>query len=91
MRRAGRIALTEKTVVVANTIEALLASPPDRDEPVVQLFYRDGGQWGELFRSDGTYWLEIYCAAQTAAVRVQADDLVNGLTEALRELRARLE
>ena len=26
-------------------IEAILASPPERDELVVQLFLKDGGQW----------------------------------------------
>jgi hypothetical protein len=28
-------------------IEAMIASPPDRDELVVQLFVKDAGQWGE--------------------------------------------
>ena len=41
-------------------IEAIVASPPERDELVVQLFLKDGGQWGEIFREEGRWWIELY-------------------------------
>lgn len=42
------------------TLEAFLSSPAEREALVVQLFLRDGGQWGEIFKDKGKYWLELY-------------------------------
>ena len=42
------------------TLEAILASPPERDSLVVQLFVRDGGQWGEVFLEEGLFKIDLY-------------------------------
>jgi hypothetical protein len=40
-------------------IEAIVASPPDRNDLVVQLFSKDNGQWGEVYREVGVMVIEI--------------------------------
>jgi len=72
-------------------IEAVLASPPDRDELVVQLFLRNGGQWGELYRMDGDYWIEIYRSEREPPMKVTVNELVLALTKAVGELHKRLQ
>jgi hypothetical protein len=42
------------------TLEAILASPPERDGLVVQLFVRDGAQWGEVFLEDRQFKIDLY-------------------------------
>jgi hypothetical protein len=42
------------------TIEAILASPPEREDLVVQLFVKDGGQWGEIIQENKKLILELY-------------------------------
>ena len=73
------------------TIEAMLASPPDRDELVVQLFKRDEYQWGEVFRQDGEYWIDLYLRGHAEPLRVTASEMVSALTDAAGALRQRLE
>lgn len=57
----------------ARTLEALVASPPERDELVVQLFVREGAQWGELFREGGRHVLELYAPGGTEIRRVAVE------------------
>jgi len=73
------------------TIEAMLASPPDREELVVQLFLRSGGQWGEIFRENDEYWIDIYRSEHEAPIRLTVSEMVNALTQSVKELRQRLE
>lgn len=73
------------------TIEAMLASPPERDELVVQLFHRDGGQWGEIYRDKGTYLIEFYVPEKEGTLRLEACELVIVLNKVLAALRERLE
>ena len=72
-------------------IEAMLASPPERDELVVQLFLRNGGQWGEIFRQADEYWIDIYRSEKEPPIRVTVSELVIALTDGVKELRQRLE
>jgi hypothetical protein len=73
------------------TIEAMIASPPERDELVVQLFVKDGGQWGEIFREEGHWWLELYPRADGQAWRLDLEEARYVMDLSLKELRARLE
>jgi hypothetical protein len=70
-------------------IEAILASPPERDELVVQLFFRGGDQWGELYRDNGVYRLDVL--SRQPATTFNASELLTALARALDELRSRLE
>jgi len=71
-------------------IEAMLASPPDRDELVVHLFAKDGGQWGEIYRDQNENWIDFYGSA-SAPMRFRLDRLVQALTRSHAALRDRLE
>lgn len=70
-------------------IEAFLASPPERDELVVQLFVEGGGQWGEVYRDTGNYWIDLYLSG-SATTRVQFNHFVEMITRSKRELEGRL-
>jgi hypothetical protein len=72
-------------------LEAIVASPPDREELVVQLFHRDGGQWGEMYRQDSDWWIEVYQQVDCQQWRVRVEELIEVLSLALSELRRRLE
>lgn len=71
-------------------LEAIVGSPPYRDELVVQLFFRDGGQWGEMFRVDGRLVVEVYHQDSAVALQFDVDELVHVLDLARSELHARL-
>ena len=43
-------------------LEAILASPPERDGLVVQLFMVDGGQLAEIFRDKDKLVMDLYLA-----------------------------
>jgi hypothetical protein len=72
-------------------IEGILASPPDREELVVQLFLREGGQWGEVFREGGEYWIDIYRSEHEPPVRLPVGEMVTALTKSVEQLRERLK
>lgn len=72
-------------------IEALVASPPERDELVVQLFLKDGGQWGEIFREDSRWWIELYQQPDGQSWRLDADEVLKVIDLSLQELKSRLE
>ena len=71
-------------------IEAMIASPAERDELVVQLFVKDGGQWGEIYREGHAYWIELYISGSTT-LRFNVDTLTQTMDRAKTELRDRLE
>ena len=73
------------------TLEAFIASPPERDELVIQLFVKDGGQWGEIFRQGSDYKLEIYSLPNGQAWLFEAAEVQNVIENGIKELRGRLE
>ncbi len=75
---------------MTNEIEAILGSPPERDELVIQLFARNGGQWGEVFREGDTFYLDLYCGEGGAAMRFRLEDLRIALEKSEKVLRERL-
>ena len=72
------------------TMEAIIASPPERDDLVVQLFLKEGGQWGEIFKEAGHWWLELYPAADREAWRLDLVEVQSLIELAFKELRHRL-
>jgi arsenate reductase-like glutaredoxin family protein len=70
-------------------IEAIVASPPERDELVVQLFTKDGGQWAEIFRDQDTYWIEFYGMGQDP-MKFRLEEMIDALSRSFNELRERL-
>jgi hypothetical protein len=71
-------------------IEAMIASPPERDELVVQLFSKLGGQWGEIFREKDIYLIDLYFAG-SEPLRLNLDSVIQALSRSKLELMARLE
>jgi hypothetical protein len=71
-------------------IEAMIASPPEREELVVQLFIKNGGQWGEIFRDEGAYFMELYLG-DSSTLRLSVDHLLNVIQGAKQTLSERLE
>jgi hypothetical protein len=45
---------------MADSIEAIAGSPPEKEKLVVQLFVRNGGQWAEIDQEAGPLEIEIY-------------------------------
>ena len=72
------------------TIEAIIASPPEYDELIVQLFLKDGDQWADIYRKDGLYWIE-FGGVLMDQVRLPLEELIHVLSLAHSELRLRLE
>ena len=72
------------------TIEAIIASPPEREELVIQLFVKGGGQWGEVFKEGGHWWLELYQAADGKPWRLDLDEARKVMDLSLEELKNRL-
>lgn len=71
-------------------IEAILASPPDRDELIVQLFAKDGGQWAEIYRETNEYWIDLYIAG-SVPLRFKLDGIIKTLEHFGMLLRQRLD
>jgi hypothetical protein len=72
-------------------IEAILGSPPNRDELVVQLFLKDGGQWGEIYREHGRWLLELYPQHDGQPWRLDLEEARKVIDLSLHELKTRLE
>ena len=70
-------------------IEAMLVSPPEREELVVQFFARDGGQWGELYRENGQFWIEL-CLVGGSPLRFKVEDMIGTISRSLAVLQERL-
>lgn len=69
------------------TIDAIIGSPPERDELIVQLFHRDGPLMGEVFREKGAYWIQFLDQSERPVLRLNADELVTVMQRSLNELR----
>jgi len=57
-----------------NTIEAIFGVPGD--EPVVQLFVPDGGQWGEVRCRAGRLEVELFAPQGQSSWVVDAEELL---------------
>ena len=75
---------------MGKSIEVMIASPPERDEIVAQLFHTDGGQWGEIYRENGVYRVELF-TSQTEPLHLDCEECVDAMQTAIAELKARLE
>lgn len=71
-------------------IEAILASPPERDELVVQLFVKNGGQFAEIYREETDYWIELYLT-ETRILKFRVDVITSAITRSKQALIQRLE
>lgn len=69
------------------TIDAIIGSPPEREELIVQLFHRDGPLIGEVYREQGGYWIQFLNAGEGSELRLNADELLIVLQKSLSELR----
>jgi len=69
-------------------IEAIVASPTEQDNLVVQLFKRDGGQFGEVFREGIQSRIEIYPSVDGKPWNFEVDELVHVLQLAVQKLSA---
>ncbi len=76
--------------MVESQIEAMIASPPERDKLVVQLFSKSGGQWGEIFRERDDYFIDLFLAGPEP-ICLNLDSLIQALSRSKLELKARLE
>jgi hypothetical protein len=64
-------------------IEAMLASPPERDQLVVQLFVKDGGQWGEIHRDRGVFLIDLF-VSDGPPIQFRVDDVIEALSRSQR-------
>jgi hypothetical protein len=71
-------------------IEAIIASPPEREELVVQLFVKNSGQWGEIFREQGSWRLELYGRADGQPWNLDLEEARHVMDLSLKELQTRL-
>lgn len=70
------------------TLEAWYGTPPDRAEPVVQLFLAgEGPQWGEVSRRNGRLVLEIYPAPPKGNWQLPLDELTEVMKVAAERLK----
>jgi hypothetical protein len=73
------------------TIDAIIASPPEREELVIQLFVKNGGQWGEIFRDHGQWLLELYPRPDRQPWVLDLEEARQVMDLSLKELMTRLE
>jgi hypothetical protein len=63
----------------------LIASPPDREGLVAELYYDDEG-WALVTEENGTFVVEIYASDRASPVKLSLDEAVEALREARRKL-----
>lgn len=74
------------------TIEALIGSPPEREELVVQLFFKHGGQWGEIFRDEGVYKMVLFSSNTSEENQIlDCEEFIEAISKGLAELKFRLD
>lgn len=74
---------------MGKSIEVMIASPAERDELVAQLFHTGGGQWGEIYREDGIFKVELFTSA-TESLYLNCEECVKAMQTAIAELKSRL-
>jgi hypothetical protein len=62
-------------------LEAILASPPEGDDLVVQLFIMGGGQLAEIHRDKGKLLMELYLAPDKS-ITVECEQLLRAIQSA---------
>jgi hypothetical protein len=72
------------------TLEAVVASPPEKDDLVVQIFVKDGGQWGEIIYDKKGFKLELYAQSSGDPWILDLDEVEEVFALAREELRKRL-
>jgi hypothetical protein len=72
------------------TIEAIVASPPEREDLVVQLFVKGGAQWGEIFQEDGEFQLQLYPRPDGEPWTLNCHEARTVIGIAMNELRTRM-
>jgi len=70
-------------------IELMVASPPERDDLIVQFFKKDGGQWAELFREGCDLKIEFYENVSGKPWKFSVDEVLECLRLAKDELLKR--
>lgn len=73
------------------TLEAVVASPPEKDDLVVQIFVKDGEQWGEIVYDKKGFKLELYAQASGDPWILDLDEVEEVFALAREELRKRLD
>jgi len=72
------------------TLEAIIASPPDREALVVQFFLKDGDQWAEMFFDEkGTLVMEIYPHVSGAPWVLNVNEVLHVINLSKEELSRR--
>lgn len=72
---------------MSDKIEAIVGSPPEKQKLVVQLFVKDGGQWGEIDQETGELEIEIYARPDGKTFRFRLEDLEKVIALAKERLR----
>ena len=72
------------------TLEAFIASPPERDDLVVQLFVKDQGQWGEMIFHNGKLIIELYPREDGEPWQLDLNEVQHVLQKGKKELVARV-
>jgi hypothetical protein len=72
------------------TLEALIASPPERDDLVVQLFVKGQGQWGEMIYLKGKLILELFPREDGEPWQLDLDEVQYVIQKGKEELNLRL-
>jgi hypothetical protein len=67
-------------------LEAWLCSPPEREDMVVQLFFVEGAQWGEVREESQTLQLEIFASKSEKPMLFDLEELLNVLILAKEKL-----
>jgi hypothetical protein len=77
--------------VADKTIEAILGSPPEHEGLTVQLFVKDGDEWGQIYQENGVYLLEVACGIPGNTAKLPIEEVIRVLGLSLAELRSRNE
>ncbi len=72
---------------MSHKIEAIVASPPEKEKLVVQLFVKGGGQWAEIDQETGELEVEIYPNSIEKTMRFKLEELEKVIALAKERLR----
>jgi hypothetical protein len=72
------------------TLEAMVASPPERDDLVVQLFVKGLGQWGEIIFDKGKFIIELYQKEDGEPWKLDLEEVQHVIQIGKEELKRRI-
>jgi hypothetical protein len=72
------------------TLEAIVASPPEREHLVIQVFLKGGGQIAEIIYEGGRFTLELYPQASRDPWVLDLEELERVFSLSKQELLKRL-